>query len=150
MGIAKRVILVLLGFVPLLLGYLIDYWMTTIWQYNIPWGLINLISFAILVLWFAAGLVFVKLAVPKGQVVSLLNIGAFAALILLILQTVQSMWLNQLGIASQMFYLPLIRLGMWIVPSFIVGSMRLASIISFIFLVLVSFLGTKAGARKLG
>ena len=138
MGIVKRVILVLVGFVPLLLGYLIRNGAMASWAYNNPLRVIFLITFITFLLWFVTGWIFTKLAVPRVQIILLLNVGIVA---LGMLQMISLLF----GLAAQFIFLPGMLWAVVIAPTFFV-----LSVIAFVLLILAPYLGTKVGARKCG
>ena len=147
MTIIKRAILVLIGFIPLLLfGYYLNHLlMTTFYYRDAP---LSLIGVAIIAVWFVFGIISVKLVCSKIEAVLLLNTPAFIVLILVLFQewVLTGFWLNQVGLATQMFYLPLVRFGMVIsgvIPRFIlpIGSFGIASAFAFLFMLGASYLG---------
>ena len=143
----KRIALLFIGFLPLLLfGFYLNHLISTIYYYVA--GPYFLFGVAVIAAWFAFGMISILLVESKKEAVIFLN--AFALLILLLLLFQEwilgSMWQNQIGLATQMFYLPLIRFGFVMgdmLPRFILpmSSFTIASAISFVFLVGASYLG---------
>ena len=147
MKIIKRAFLVLIGFIPLLLfgHYLHHLLMTTFFYREAPFFLI---SVAVIAAWFVFGIISVKLVGSKKEAVLLLNASAFVVLMLILFQewVLGSFWLNQVGLTTQMFYLPVVRLGFLIskvIPRFIlpIGSFGIASAFAFLFMLGASYLG---------
>lgn len=141
----KRIILFLTGFFPLLLGYLQNHLMMTVFFNNsMPY---LLISSALLVIWFFASGISVKFFSSKKEVVILLNSAAFLALLLILFQEIVlgRYWMNHIGIASQLFYLPLLNLAYRF--SFMFSRVFYADIIAFVLLLISSYLGRVTGER---
>lgn len=147
----KHLILVLIGLVPLAIGYLLNHLVMTIWFYELPSGLLPLGSLAVLALWFIIGRAFARFYNSKWQPILLLNSAAIVALILVLAQTFTGggFWLNWLGIASMFFYLPLITLAgiMLNVLSFLlpVISLAMLNLVGLGLLILASYLGVRMG-----
>ncbi|MCL2201247.1 MAG: hypothetical protein FWB75_04715 [Oscillospiraceae bacterium] len=146
----KKFILVLIGLVPLMaLGYLLHYLILTVFSHTLPPFLF--ISVATLVIWLAFGMISKLLVSSKWLALILLNAPAFVILLLVIIQDVilQGFWLNIIGLSTQIFYLPLIRLST-VLGGFLpfqMITMTLIFTISFILLILASWIGRNAGER---
>ena len=143
----KRAVMMLIGFFPLMLfGYYLHHLVLTAFYYReAPFFLIGV---AVIAVWFVFGIISVKLVGSKKEAVLLLNAPAFFVLLLVLFQewVLSAFWLNQVGFATQMFYLPLVRFGLvisGILPRFIlpIGSFGIASAFSFIFMLGASYLG---------
>jgi len=144
----KRIILLLIGFVPLMLfGFYINHLIPTVFAYTA--GLDLPISIAVLVVWFIFGMISVLLVSSKKEALLLLNAPAFLVLLLIFFQELilGHMWLNQIGIATQMFYLPLVLLGSIFGSLFPLVSFGIISAISFIFLLCASYFGRITSER---
>ena len=153
MKMFNRAVLMLIGFFPLMLfGYYLHHLVLTTFYYReAPYFLIGV---AVITVWFIFGIISVKLVGSKKEAVLLLNAPAFFVLLLVLYQewVLSAFWLNQVGLATQMFYLPLVRFGFvmsGILPRFIlpIGSFGIASAFSFIFMFGASYLGRVAIER---
>ena len=144
----KRIVLLMIGFVPLLLfGFFINHLlMTAFWYAPGPYFLI---SIAVIVVWFVFGMISVLLVSPKKEALLLLNASAFLVLLLIFFQelVLGHMWLNQIGLATQMFYLPLVNFGSVFGGILPFHSFGIISAISFIFLLCASYFGRTTAER---
>jgi len=145
----KRLILIVLGLVPLLVfGFSLNHLIMSVFFDVIPPFM--LIGVTVLVVWFGFGLVSVKLEGSRKAAIVLLNAPAFVILILILLQELvfRSFWLNIVGFGTQMFYLPLIGLGSGlsaVLPG--ITTFSLICSIAFVLLLLSSFLGRTSAER---
>ena len=152
---AKRITLLLIGFFPLLLfGFYLNHLISTTYYYVA--GPYFLFGVAVIAAWFVFGMISVLFAASRKEAVLLLNAPAFLILLLLLFQEwiLERMWLNQIGFATQIFYLPLVRFGIVIggmLPRFIlpISSFGIASAIAFAFMVGASYLGRIVVERRM-
>ena len=153
----KRAALILIGLLPLPVGFLINHLMMTIWLYTFPGGTLLLINLAILAIWFVSGWFFAKFFTSKREPLLLLNSAAILFIVLILLQTVVlgGFWFNWLGVASQFFYLPLMRLASSLisfVAFFVPFPMTIPGwffgLIEFCLLLLASYLGIRLGYAR--
>ena len=137
----KRIILLLIGFLPLLFGYIQNHLMMTIFFDRMT--PVFLIGIAVLTIWFFIGMLSKIFANSKKEAVILINAPAFLVLLLILLQEVvlNAFWSNHLGIATQFFYLPLIGFTRYLSFIFPIITFSLLSVIAFICLLGASYLG---------
>ncbi len=102
----KRLAFLFCGCFPLVLGYLLNYLIMS--NYVPP---LFLIGIAILIVWFLVGMFSAKFIEHKTEIILLLNAPAFLFLLLGLLQEIVlgQYWLNQVGLATQLYYLPLLN-----------------------------------------
>ena len=138
----KRVLLILIGLIPLILGYLLNYLM---FISMIP---LFIIYFAVWIIWFIAGLISIKLVDRKTESILLLNTPAFLFLLLVLYQEIilSQYWPNLIGVIPQLFYTPFIYIGFRITPMF--HSVFYAYIASFLIMLIVSFSGRLVSERR--
>ena len=107
----KKIILFFIGFIPLLLGYIMNYLMMTVYYDKLlPYGAIGIIF---LIAWFGLGLITYHFANSNIEAMVIAHLFGFIDLILIIFQEVilKHYWSNQIGIITQFFYLPLINIA---------------------------------------
>jgi len=147
--IAKPVALVLLGILPYFYGRHLSNLMMT--RYFYQQGPLFLYALAMLAAWFGFGALSKALVPSKRQAILLLNAAAILALLLIFVQEViiGHFWFNQVGIATQMFYLPMMRFGVVVVRvlPLMRGAMTLLSAISLCLMVAAAFFGRTAVDR---
>jgi len=138
----NKLILLLIGIVPLLLGYLINYLMF------IGMMPLYIIYIAAWIIWFIAGMYSIKLIDKRIVSILILNIPAALFLLLVLYQEVVigQYWLNIIGLLPQLFYSPFIYVGFRITPMF--HQVFYAYIASFLCMLLVSFIGRFVGERR--
>ena len=131
----KAAVLFLVGLSPFLLGWLLSLGMTTIFAQMGAWFYI-VVGLAVLTLWMVVSGTFGFKGSKRGM-----------ALVVLVLLGVQELslhayWDNAVGLLTQFFYLPLLRLGaivaMW------TGQVFWFYFGAFLLLVLSSWLGCRA------
>ena len=106
----KKLILFLLGFIPLVLGFLMNSWMMKNQSSILPFNLIGIFSLAI---WTFIGYKTYEVGKPLLESAIIVNLPAFLALLLNLVQEIilGRYWFNVFGVATQFFYLPLISLS---------------------------------------
>ena len=142
----RAALLFLVGLSPFLLGWLLSRAMMTIFAEMGGAWLYLVLGLAMLMLWaVAAGILGFKGS--KGRMaltVLCLNLPAAVVLVLLGVQelALHAYWTNAVGLWTQMFYLPVLRLGAilggW------TGQLFWAYFAAFLLLVLVSWMGCRA------
>lgn len=108
----KRLVLLMFGFSPFLIGGLINWYLMT-YTHSVP--PLNLICGFVYFMWFLASYFF-RLTKTKATV-AYLNAPAAVILILLAVQELGgAYWSNPLGLWTQFFYLPFMRAGFVMTP----------------------------------
>lgn len=132
----QKLLILLLGCSPLLLGRLQDFCMTNL-MWNVP---LLLITALMLLLWAFLSNSALYLLDGKKIALFLLNAPAVVTLALILVQEwiFGAYWMNSIGIYSQLFYLPLISLGFRL--TFWANSIPPAYITAFLTMILVSVL----------
>jgi hypothetical protein len=135
----KKLIFLLIGIVPLILGYLVNYFM------YISSAPLFIIYFAGWIIWFFAGMYSIKLFDKKIEPLLLLNAPAFFFLLLILYQEigVGYYWPNLLGVIPQLYYTPFIYVGFSITQ--MLQRTFYACLASFICMLVVSFIGRFVG-----
>lgn len=108
--ILPRVLLLLLGVLPLPLGYLLNYAM---WQFPLSGALLTGVNLLLLLLW---GCLAYWFSSPRGnpllQALLLCSVGLVVLVLVLFQEVVrEGYWFNFVGVGSQMFFLPFLPLG---------------------------------------
>lgn len=139
----RKVIIFLLGFLPLLVGIVIS-WLASAGAVTgvLPYWIINV---ALLAVWFLIGFYILR-GIPRGRALLLLHAGTITALTLIIIQEmiVGKYWNGWMGLAANYFYMPMTSVASWIQSrifggSKVVGTCLLASLLLLFF----SWLGIK-------
>jgi len=143
----KRIVLLTIGFFPLLVGYLQDHFMLTIEYYSS--SLFMFLNIAVLVVWFVVGLMSVMhTGLKKGSFIFLNAPALYMLLHNLYQELILGYYLpNQLGKIGQMFYLSQMNVALNL--SFAVHRLFYAYIIAFCLLVFSSLLGCVIGSYGL-
>jgi len=147
-----RIILVLIGVLPLLLGFITDRLTMTVWLYTFPAGWHWFMGLFVLLLWFVVGMVSVKWVNSKRAFLICLNAAAGLALILVLLQEhiIVRYWGEWIGFLSQFFYLPLTYISARLLRIIPMLTLRFSyvCVVAFCVLLLSSFLGRVVGERR--
>ncbi|GGA60095.1 hypothetical protein [Ornithinibacillus halotolerans] len=108
--VIKKIILFLLGFTPLLLGYVMNSWMMENLDKVLP---LKLIGFLFLAFWLLIGLVSNKLETSLVQSFVIAHLPALLMLLLIMYQEwiVDAFWSNLFGLAPQFYFIPLMNLS---------------------------------------
>jgi len=144
----KKALLIAIGFIPFIIGYLMQLGMMTVFYYtNLPYGLIGIVM---LVLWCLITCFFCRYAENNVGAVILINLPALVVLILNAVQLLvfKQYWSNILGFASQVFYLPLLNIS-FSLTSLWSHTMLPVIIVAFILMVAASVLGCYIYKRRL-
>lgn len=104
----KRFLLLLLGLIPFLFGWLVNWLVMNV---SVRW--LNWYGVILLVIWFFFAYCFSRFAKNTAEVVLFLNFPAAAVLILIGIQelVLHAYWMNLVGRFTQMFYLPLLSIA---------------------------------------
>lgn len=135
----RKMLLLLLGFMPFLFGRLLNWAMMTVFiDITLPYFFIGVITMAI---WFLFSYFFCNATNTHTQAVVLLNLPAAFVLILVGIQelVLHSYWMNPVGMWTQMFYLPLLNIGFRLTRG--LESMFSAQCACFILMIAVSYFG---------
>ena len=139
----KKLILTLMGLFPIVLGYLMNYF--------INMTLFIIIYVTVWIIWFIFGMLSIKLVDRKIASVLLLNSPALGFLLLALYQqiTLGQFWFNIFGTLPQIFYVPFIVVGFMITQMFHqeidVLFYIAAFVVSFICMLIASFIGRLVG-----
>lgn len=138
MHIAKKVTLILIGSIPFFIGYGMNALILGVPSVALPF---KLISIAALILWFLIGRYSYKLADTKTEAAVLGNAIAFVVLLLVLYQEciLGQYWFNQLGAASQLYYVPFFGLAYIFTGMF--HTMPSTYIAAFLMMCIVFYLG---------
>ena len=157
----KYAILLLIGSLPLPLGYLVAHLLAEVWLVRVPGDALTFIGLGILAVWFTASLLSAKFFASKRKPPLFLN--AFAALAIALcifkfhvvpgIMFDASPWAVHFLMSAQTFYLPLIRLSsglLNVLPRFVLPVVHstLLFVFGFALLVLSSYLGVRMGKRR--
>ncbi|MCL2564330.1 MAG: hypothetical protein FWE24_00770 [Defluviitaleaceae bacterium] len=150
----KRLILILAGLLPLLIGFLFNHLIMTVWYYDHPAGVLIWLGLGMFVIWFLMGMFSTKAAASGREALMLLNAAPFAAMVLVSIQTIIAghFWGNIVGLSSQFFFIPFMGIVtevLTLLRTPIIDLMMI-SVISFGLLILVSWSGMVFGERGSG
>lgn len=134
----KRITLILLGLVPLVLGFLMNSWMMGNQNSVLPFKIIGIIF---LLFWVLVGFITCDFERTPFKSAIIANLPAFLILLFLFFQEIilGRFWANMFGIVTQFYFLPLINLSSSIVGFFfsLIGlgiHFSLVSLVSFLFM----------------
>lgn len=140
--IIKKMILFLIGFIPLILGFLMNSWLMENQDSVLPFKLIGLLFLAF---WVTVGFMSYKFEITllKSSVVA--HLPALLMLLFIMYQEIilGQYWSNLFGTATQFYYLPLINVSSSLVGVFWSSSkgLWLACLIAFLFMLASYYLG---------
>ncbi len=106
----KKWLCFLVGLIPFLLGYIMNRAMMAFPAVSFPYGAIGLIS---LIAWFGLGMTTRRLVDSDGEALALVHLAGVLDLLLLLFQEVIQghYWVNKIGVATQLFYLPVVNIA---------------------------------------
>lgn len=154
--IAPRAILVLIGFLPLLPGYILAS------MQIMPHGYLNLklmvLGVGMLAFWFFVSCFGAKHFKSKREVIFLLNAAAILFCSIILVQHYANGELGEalykLNSVAKNFYLPMAHLGSWVSIAAWVAMIQVFTAwfyapVAFVLMVLASFLGTYTAQRRI-
>ena len=149
----KRIVCIAMGFFPMqLFGYYVNHLILNVYYDVLPPYF--LFGAAVIAAWFAFGMISIFLVRSRKEAVLLLNLPAFLVLMLIMFQewVLAGMWMNQIGLAIQHFYLPILRLGVVltnIIPRPIMPVIYFSVSVAFAFICMLgtSYLGRRLSER---
>ena len=143
--IIKKMTLILLGFIPLVLGFIMNSWILENPDSVLPF---KLIGFAFLAFWVIVGFFGFKFEKTLVKSTLIAHIPALLALLLIMYQEIilGQFWSNLLGMATQFYYLPLVNISASVVGvfSFLLSGMKglgSASLIALLLMFAAYYLG---------
>ena len=141
----KRIILVLIGFAPLPLGFLTNFFM----MYRNFMPRLIIMGILILVAWFIFGMLSTKLVAQRKEAVLLLNTPAILILLSLLLQELilRRFFTNTIGTLVLYFYLPVVSLGNIFARITSVASISGGASVAFVLMLIASYLGRRVAER---
>lgn len=106
----KRLVLVLLGLIPLALGFWMNSWMMNNPNNMLPYKLIGIVF---LVFWFMIGFITYNFEKTPLKSAAIANLPALLMLIVIIFQelVLGKYWMNLFGAATQFYYLPVVNIS---------------------------------------
>ena len=149
----KRLVLIVIGLIPLPLGYLLNHLMMTVWYSSIP--PMFLLCIAMYVIWFLISMISTRFFKKNIELIILLNAPAFIIMLLNLFQEyiIGHYWMNFVGASTQFFFLPFIKLAFTLTSGIssllanVVYTTTFAYIAAFVCLILVTYIGCKVGER---
>lgn len=135
----KKMTLLLVGIIPFFIGYGMNYLMLGPFANMVlPYKLIGI---AFLIAWFFVGRYSYKFVSSKKAATILGNSIAFIVLLLIIYQEciLGQYWTTQVGLATQLYYLPLLGLALIFTRMF--HTMPSLYIVAFLMMCIVFYLG---------
>lgn len=136
----KKLIVLITGFNPLLIGYGVNQFINYDTSTRLD-TLLTILSIIFLLYWGWLGFLFSTL-LHSVQISALLcNLPAFITLVMILIQELvnKQYWSNPFGLATQLFYLPVMSLAFRITPYF--HYLWQSVCISFILMIAVFYLG---------
>jgi len=131
----KKLLLVLIGLIPFVLGFAMNSWLMNNPNSILPFRLLGILF---LVFWVWVGFITCKYAKTPYHSAVILHLPAFLVLLLIMYQDIvlEEYWSNLLGLATQFYYLPLINISSFISSFIITGGlyvqMSTAMIVAFL------------------
>ena len=123
--IIKKMTLILLGFIPLVIGFIMNSWILDNPDSVLP---LKLIGFIFLAFWVIVGFIGFKFERTLLKSVVIAHLPALIMLLLIMYQEVilGQFWSNLLGMATQFYYLPLVNISASVVGvfSFLFSGMK--------------------------
>ena len=108
--IIKKMTLLLLGLIPLVLGFIMNSWILENQDSVLPF---KLIGFIFLAFWVIVGFIGFKFEKTLLKSVVIAHLPALLILLLIMFQEIilGQLWSNLFGLATQLYYLPLINIS---------------------------------------
>ena len=131
----KKLLLVLIGLIPFGLGFAMNSWLMDNPNSILPFRLIGILF---LVFWVSVGFITCKYAKTPYHSAVILHLPALFVLLLVMYQDIvlEEYWSNLLGLATQVYYLPLINLSSFIFSYTMTGGlfvqMSTATVVAFL------------------
>ena len=118
----KKLLLVLIGLIPFVLGFAMNSWLIDNPNSILPFKPIGILF---LVFWVWIGFIMCKYAETPYQSAVIIHLPALFVLLLVMYQdmVLEEYWSNLLGLATQVFYLPLINLSSFIFSYTMTGGL---------------------------
>ena len=106
----KKLVLFLIGFIPFVLGFLMNSWLMQNQNSVLPFKLIGILF---LIFWVLVGFITCKFGKTPLKSAVIINLPAFLTLLIIIYQDIvlEQYWSNIVGSATQFYYLPLINIS---------------------------------------
>lgn len=138
--------LFLIGFIPLPLGYIMNRLMVSVYYDKVlPYGAIGIVF---LIAWFVLGLATYNFIISDREAIVIVHLFGFVDLLLILFQEVilKNYWFNQIGTATQFFYLPLVNVA----EAFTFFSSRIywTYVVAFVLMCAAFTLGRKIKTRR--
>lgn len=136
----KKVILLLLGLVPFIVGFLMNGWIIQNPDDVLPYKVIGI---TFLAFWLLVGFLTAKFSNTPLKSTSIINLPAmFILLIIMYQDIIASEFLsNAFGRATQYYFMPLLNIGASIVGTFLTVHVWSASFIAFLLMFAAYYLG---------
>lgn len=144
----KKLILFIIGFTPFLIGFGMNLMILNTNSNDLSLG-IDTINLVFLIYWGVLGYFFSGFTRSKLYTLIIFNFPAFLALLLNLFQELinKQYWTNYLGIATQIFYMPTMRISFYILPG-IISHMWQIYIVSFLLMIIVFYVGCVIKDKK--
>jgi hypothetical protein len=106
----KKWLLFMVGCIPLALGYIMNNVIVAFPHVALPYGAVGI---TFLIAWFGLGVATRRLLDSDRKALAIVHVPGFVALLLLLFQEVIQgyYWANQVGTATQFFYLPVLNIA---------------------------------------
>ena len=143
----KKILLVLIGLIPLPLGYLMNHLMMTVYYHKaLPAFMIGVVF---LVAWFGLGYLTYNLAKSNKEAIMLAHSIAFVFLVLAVIQEVflRRYLPNHIGISTQFYFMPLLNIASKFLR-FFTFRMYQGFIVAFALMCSTFYLGRKVRKKR--
>ena len=136
----KKMILLLIGIIPFVLGFLMNSWLMQNPNSILPFKLIGI---TFLVFWVFVGFITCKFEKTPYHSALFIHTPAVITLLLLTYQemVLEQFWHNMIGLATQFYYLPLTNISSFIIGGGLYVQMWTASIVAFLLMYGSYYLG---------
>ena len=137
----KKIIILIAGFSPLLMGYILNMFVSQSNGTNLDMAY-DFISIFFFLYWGVLGFALCNFNRKMTSTLIVYNFPAAIVLILILIQELinKAYWNNEWSTVTQMFYLPTLRLSYRVTPDFM-HYMWQTYIVSFVLLLMISVLG---------
>lgn len=142
----NKLMLFLIGLIPLPLGYIMNHLMMTVYYDKALYGTVGV---TFLIAWFGLGLATYHFSDSDKEAVVISHMFALVDLVLILFQEIilGHYWFNQIGISTQFFYLPLVNIAGRL--TFFFHRAYWIYIAAFALMCMTFYLGRLAGKKRI-
>ncbi|MFY3792333.1 hypothetical protein ACOQFO_11725 [Ureibacillus sp. MALMAid1270] len=138
----KKLVLILIGFIPFVIGLQMNTWLMENQDRVLPFEIIGIVF---LIFWILVGFITSKFEKTPLKTAIIINLPAFLVLLLIMYQSIilGHTWPNLFGLATQMYFLPLVNISSKIIGIlFFYVHIWSASLLAFLLMFVASYFGS--------